>query len=114
MRVLIVEDDAIVAMHLAMLVAQLGHVVCAVVSSATEAVARAATLSPDVVLMDIRLAGAAAASKLLRSFMHARRCAASFSAPTWMRRLKQHCCLVTPSTSLESLSCRSGCCEHCA
>jgi two-component system, response regulator PdtaR len=57
MRVLIVEDDAIVAMHLAMLVAQLGHEVCAVVSSATEAVARAAALSPDVVLMDIRLAG---------------------------------------------------------
>jgi|SRR5690348_8683841 two-component system, response regulator PdtaR len=57
MRVLIVEDDAIVAMHLAMLVAQLGNEVCAVVSSATEAVARAAALSPDVVLMDIRLAG---------------------------------------------------------
>jgi CheY-like chemotaxis protein len=57
MRVLIVEDDAIVAMHLAMLVGQLGHDVCAVVSSATEAVARAAALNPDVVLMDIRLAG---------------------------------------------------------
>jgi len=57
MRVLIVEDDAIVAMHLAMLVAQLGNEVCAVVSSATDAVARAAALSPDVVLMDIRLAG---------------------------------------------------------
>jgi two-component system, response regulator PdtaR len=56
MRVLIVEDDAIVAMHLAALVAQLGHVVCAVAASATAAVERAAALRPDVVLMDIRLA----------------------------------------------------------
>jgi two-component system, response regulator PdtaR len=57
MRVLIVEDDAIVAMHLAMLVAQFGHVVCAVAVSAIEAVDHAAALNPDVVLMDIRLAG---------------------------------------------------------
>jgi hypothetical protein len=28
MRVLIVEDDAIIAMHLAMLVAKLGHATC--------------------------------------------------------------------------------------
>ena len=56
MRVLIVEDDAIIAMHLAMLVAELGHQVCATVVSATQAVERAVTLRPDVVLMDIRLA----------------------------------------------------------
>jgi two-component system, response regulator PdtaR len=57
MRVLIVEDDAIVAMHLAMLVTELSHVVCAVAASATAAVELAAALRPDVVLMDIRLAG---------------------------------------------------------
>ena len=57
MRVLIAEDDAIIAMHLAMLVAQLGHEVCATVAFATDAVARAVALRPDVVLMDIRLAG---------------------------------------------------------
>jgi DNA-binding NarL/FixJ family response regulator len=57
MRILIVEDEAIVAMHLRMLVVELGHVVCAVVASASEAVDSAAALSPDVVLMDIRLAG---------------------------------------------------------
>jgi two-component system, response regulator PdtaR len=56
MRILIVEDEAIVAMHLAMLVAELGHEVCAIVASAADAVARAVTLRPDVVLMDIRLA----------------------------------------------------------
>jgi two-component system, response regulator PdtaR len=57
MRVLLVEDDAIVAILLAMLVGQLGHVVCAAAASAIEAIDRAAALGPDVVLMDIRLAG---------------------------------------------------------
>jgi two-component system, response regulator PdtaR len=56
MRVLIVEDDIIIAMHLAMLVAEFGHEVCATARSAPEAVAQAIALSPDVVLMDIRLA----------------------------------------------------------
>jgi hypothetical protein len=55
MRVLLVEDDAIVAMLLATLVGQLGHVVCAAAASEIEAVDRAAALGPDVVLMDIRL-----------------------------------------------------------
>ena len=56
MRVLIVEDDAIIAMHLAMLVAELGHEVCATAASAAGAIALAALHNPDVVLMDIRLA----------------------------------------------------------
>ena len=56
MRVLIVEDDAIIAMHLEILVAELGHEVCATTASAAGAIARAAAHNPDVVLMDIRLA----------------------------------------------------------
>jgi CheY-like chemotaxis protein len=55
MRVLIVEDDAIIAMHLAMLVAELGHEVCATAGSTGQAIERADALRPDVVLMDIRL-----------------------------------------------------------
>jgi two-component system, response regulator PdtaR len=57
MRVLIVEDDVIIAMHLAMLVADFGHEVCATARTSTEAIAQAIALDPDVVLMDIRLAG---------------------------------------------------------
>jgi CheY-like chemotaxis protein len=53
MRVLIVEDEPIIAMHLAILVAELGYEVCA---SAAGAIALAAAHNPDVVLMDIRLA----------------------------------------------------------
>ena len=56
MRVLIVEDDAIIAMHLAMLVVELGHEVCATASSAAGAIAQASAHNADVVLMDIRLA----------------------------------------------------------
>ena len=57
MRVLIVEDDVITAMYLAMLVAEFGHEVCATVRSAPEALRQAGALRPDIALMDIRLAG---------------------------------------------------------
>ena len=56
MRVLIVEDEPIIAMHLAMLVAELGHEVCATAASAAGAIALATLHNPHVVLMDVRLA----------------------------------------------------------
>jgi two-component system, response regulator PdtaR len=56
MRVLIVEDEALTAMHLEMLVVDLGHEVCAVAACARDAIAHASTHCPDVVLIDIRLA----------------------------------------------------------
>ena len=57
MRVLIVENEALIVMHLEMLVVEFGHEVCAVASSASEAIASAASHRPDLVLMDIRLGG---------------------------------------------------------
>jgi DNA-binding NarL/FixJ family response regulator len=56
MKVLIVEDEALIAMDLAMLVTDLGHNVCAIAASAAGAIAHASAHYPDVVLMDIRLA----------------------------------------------------------
>jgi DNA-binding NarL/FixJ family response regulator len=56
MRVLIVEDEAIIALHLAILVAELGHEVCATAASAAGAIALATLYNPHVVLMDVRLA----------------------------------------------------------
>lgn len=56
MRVLIVENNVIIAMHLAQLVTDLGHEVCATAASASDAIAQGAALNPDVVLMDLRLA----------------------------------------------------------
>ncbi|WP_114393698.1 response regulator [Oleisolibacter albus] len=68
LRVLIVEDEAITALHLELLVADLGYDVCAVESTGEGAVAAARLHRPDLVLMDIRLAGAldgiAAASRI--------------------------------------------------
>ena len=55
--VLIAEDEAIVATHLAETVKKLGYKVAEVVSSGTAAVSKAAQLKPDVVLMDVRLEG---------------------------------------------------------
>jgi CheY-like chemotaxis protein len=56
MRILIVEDDAIIAMYLAMLVVDFGHTVCGTADSASGAIEQAADHRPDLVLMDIRLA----------------------------------------------------------
>jgi PAS domain S-box-containing protein len=56
-RLLIVEDEAIVAEDLAHKVRALGHEVIGTASSGEEAVARARESAPDVVLLDIHLDG---------------------------------------------------------
>ena len=56
-RILVVEDEAIVAMNLRRMLNHLGYGVVDVVDSGEEAIDRAADLSPDLILMDIRLAG---------------------------------------------------------
>jgi CheY-like chemotaxis protein len=92
MRVLIVEDNAIIAMHLAMLVAKLGHVTCGTAVSAAEAIVQAATQYPDAVLMDIRLANGSSGVEAARE-LHARqglRCifvSANLDEPTKMALL---------------------------
>ena len=54
-RVLIVEDDAIVAMHLERVVRQLGYDVVDMVASGDDAIYQAEQLHPDIILMDIGL-----------------------------------------------------------
>ena len=56
-RVLIVEDEGIVAADLQSLVRLLGYEVAGIASTGTEAVEKAEALKPDLVLMDIRLQG---------------------------------------------------------
>ena len=56
-RILVVEDEAIVSMNLRRMFEHLGYAVVDVVDSGEEAIERAADLSPDLILMDIRLAG---------------------------------------------------------
>lgn len=57
-RILIVEDEAIVAADLADRLGQLGYVVNATVATGEEAVEQAAREPVDLVIMDIHLAGA--------------------------------------------------------
>jgi two-component system, response regulator PdtaR len=72
MKLLIVEDEIIIAMRLEQVVTDLGHQVCAMASTEEAAIASAETHRPDVVLMDLRLAhggsGAEAACQIYKSF----------------------------------------------
>jgi len=56
-KILIVEDEAIVAEDLASHLERLGYVVADIVDSGEDAIAVATALKPNLVLMDIRLAG---------------------------------------------------------
>jgi CheY-like chemotaxis protein len=58
LRVLIVEDEFFISLHTTTLVEALGHAVVGVAVSADAAIRLAEKEGPDVVLMDIRLAGA--------------------------------------------------------
>jgi DNA-binding response OmpR family regulator len=56
-RILIVEDEGIVALDLENRMRDLGYAVAAVVPSGEEAIEEAARTQPDLVVMDIRLRG---------------------------------------------------------
>ena len=55
--IMIVEDEPIIALDLQLKVEQMGYQVAAVVGSGEEAVEQVATKPPDLVMMDINLAG---------------------------------------------------------
>lgn len=56
-KVLIVEDDLIIALSTEKMVEKLGYQVVQMVTTGEEAVDVALKLNPDIILMDIRLAG---------------------------------------------------------
>lgn len=69
LRVLIVEDETIIAMDMQRKIRQMGCDVVARVVSGEQAVEQAAQLKPDIVLMDIKLRGkidGITAAKLIR------------------------------------------------
>jgi len=55
--VLVVEDEPVVQLHLARLVADLGYDLCGTAADGAEALACAAVSQPDLVLMDVRIPG---------------------------------------------------------
>jgi CheY-like chemotaxis protein len=56
-RILIVEDERLIAVDLQRCLIRLGYSVVALVASGREAIQKALELHPDAVLMDIRLQG---------------------------------------------------------
>ncbi len=56
-RILIVEDEAIVALDLQMQLQDMGYTVCGVADNGADAVERALSLRPNLILMDIVLKG---------------------------------------------------------
>lgn len=70
-RILIVEDESIVRLHLRRIVEGMGHQVVGLAATATDAMARAAAEAPDLVIMDIHLGehsdGVEAAREIVRA-----------------------------------------------
>lgn len=70
LRVLIVEDEAIIAMLFADLLVAMGHEVCAIEATEAGAISAALQSRPDLMIVDIHLtegSGAAAVEFILRS-----------------------------------------------
>lgn len=76
LKVMIVEDEALIAMDLEMQVEIAGHEVVALARSADEAVREGSRTRPEVVLMDLRLAGGSSGIDAARFLYeeHAIRC----------------------------------------
>lgn len=71
-KILVVEDDAIARLDIQAALERAGYVVAGMAASGEEAIMQADALSPDMVLMDIRLEGAMdgveAANEIVRRF----------------------------------------------
>lgn len=71
-RVLIIEDEPLISMHLEQIVEDMGHTVAATAMTHADALARAHEVLPELVLADIQLAdgssGLAATRDILESF----------------------------------------------
>lgn len=69
-RILIAEDDLVIATMLGELVAGMGHTVCAIETTETGAVNAAARCRPDLVIADVKLregSGVSAIDAILRT-----------------------------------------------
>jgi len=70
LRVLVIEDDAVVAMSLAELLAGMGYEVCGTAATQAEAVSAATRYGPDLMIVDAGLgrgSGVCAVEEILRT-----------------------------------------------
>jgi CheY-like chemotaxis protein len=56
-KILIVEDENIIALDIRFMLEDLGYMISAIVSSGEESIQKASKMKPDLVLMDIKLKG---------------------------------------------------------
>jgi len=70
LRVLVIEDNAIVGMLVADLLAEIGHVVCAIEVTQEGAVAAAVRCKPELMIVDARLAGGSGLSAVDEILRH--------------------------------------------
>jgi PAS domain S-box-containing protein len=66
-RILIVEDRSLTAKHLQLCLSHLGYATCGVAASGDEAVEKARETNPDLILMDVMLAGETDGTEAARS-----------------------------------------------
>lgn len=69
-RVLIIEDETLIAIDLSDIVSKLGHEVVATADTASKAVAAAAQHKPDLVLADIQLADGSSGIDAVNDILH--------------------------------------------
>lgn len=55
LRVLVVEDDAVIGMLLGEMLVEMGHDLCAIAATEADAVTAAAQYGPDLMIVDARL-----------------------------------------------------------
>lgn len=70
LRIMVVEDEAVIAMLLAEVLADMGHEVCAIESTEENAVVAAIRCKPDLMIVDAGLAqgcGVSAVEQILRT-----------------------------------------------
>ena len=70
LRVLVIEDNALIAILLSEMLADMGHFVCATAATESEAVVAAARYGPDLMIVDAGLgqgSGVSAAEEILRA-----------------------------------------------
>jgi DNA-binding response OmpR family regulator len=70
LRIVVVDDDAMIAMLLADMLQGIGHNVCSIEATEADAVAAAVRCSPDLMIVDARLgdgSGVSAVEKVLRA-----------------------------------------------
>lgn len=71
-RVMVVEDNAILAMELGALVAEMGHVVCGTAGNEPEALALMKAEKPTLALLDVRLADGGSGIEIARRLKRVR------------------------------------------